>query len=293
MKVTKAKSLNAKPFGSFFAPCRPGPAGHLEAPQPIEATAHSTRPRFASAFDPANQRGRGFARPAPSSARKVRWAALLPSGPLGRGSGARRTHERCCIEGLCFGDFHLARQMKVTRPPGRDPASNEHGQEIAKSDGPPPAEARPGKRRQPKNSLRNLHHHIRRLRSDRGTPARRGSSRAGTSACPRRRSGSARRTGRSAGRRPRPSPSRGRSSGRRCTYRSCVSSAPARVRRRAQVGFLAVRREADAVHRADVDAGIALDAQLGREHRLHVAVQAALGLLRTRWRRRSRVRPRP
>ena len=26
------------------------------------------------------------------------------------------------VEGLCFGDFHLARQMKVTRPPGRDPA---------------------------------------------------------------------------------------------------------------------------------------------------------------------------
>ena len=26
------------------------------------------------------------------------------------------------VEGLCFGDFHLAPQMKVTRPPGRDPA---------------------------------------------------------------------------------------------------------------------------------------------------------------------------
>ena len=26
------------------------------------------------------------------------------------------------VEGLCFGDLHLARQMKVTRPPGRDPA---------------------------------------------------------------------------------------------------------------------------------------------------------------------------
>jgi hypothetical protein len=28
------------------------------------------------------------------------------------------------IEVLCFGDFHLDPQMKVTRPPGRDPASN-------------------------------------------------------------------------------------------------------------------------------------------------------------------------
>jgi hypothetical protein len=26
------------------------------------------------------------------------------------------------IEVLCFGDFHLDPQMKVTRPPGRDPA---------------------------------------------------------------------------------------------------------------------------------------------------------------------------
>jgi hypothetical protein len=27
-----------------------------------------------------------------------------------------------CIEALCFGDFHLCQHMKVTRPPGRDPA---------------------------------------------------------------------------------------------------------------------------------------------------------------------------
>ena len=28
------------------------------------------------------------------------------------------------IQALCFGDFHLCQQMKVTRPPGRDPATN-------------------------------------------------------------------------------------------------------------------------------------------------------------------------
>ena len=28
------------------------------------------------------------------------------------------------IQPLCFGDFHLGLQMKVTRPPGRDPARN-------------------------------------------------------------------------------------------------------------------------------------------------------------------------
>jgi hypothetical protein len=26
------------------------------------------------------------------------------------------------LKALCFGDFHLGQQMKVTRPPGRDPA---------------------------------------------------------------------------------------------------------------------------------------------------------------------------
>src|SRR5688572_8435925 len=51
------------------------------------------------------------------------------------------------------------------------------------------------------------------------------------------------------------------------------------VEPRTQVLLVAVLREGDAVHRADVDAGIALDAQLVGEHRLHVAVQAALRFL--------------
>src|SRR2546430_12458331 len=42
---------------------------------------------------------------------------------------------------------------------------------------------------------------------------------------------------------------------------------------------LAVVREGDAVHRADVHAGVAFDAQLVGEHRLHVAVQAPLRFL--------------
>src|SRR6266498_18361 len=52
-----------------------------------------------------------------------------------------------------------------------------------------------------------------------------------------------------------------------------------RHKARAQVRLLAVLREADAVHRADVHAGVALDAQLVGEHRLHVAVQAPLRFL--------------
>jgi hypothetical protein len=49
---------------------------------------------------------------------------------------------------------------------------------------------------------------------------------------------------------------------------------------RPKVDLLAVRRNRQAVGRADVHTGIALDAQLVREVRLHVAVQAALDLAR-------------
>ena len=45
-----------------------------------------------------------------------------------------------------------------------------------------------------------------------------------------------------------------------------------------QILFLAILRERDAVHRTDVDAGVAFDAERRGEHRLHVAVQAALRL---------------
>ena len=46
-----------------------------------------------------------------------------------------------------------------------------------------------------------------------------------------------------------------------------------------QIRLLAVLREGDAIHRADVDAGVAFDAERRGEHRLHVAVQAALRFL--------------
>ena len=43
-----------------------------------------------------------------------------------RQSGAltQQMSGRMCIQALCFGDFHLCQQMKVTRPPGRDPATD-------------------------------------------------------------------------------------------------------------------------------------------------------------------------
>ena len=36
----------------------------------------------------------------------------------------QQTSGQMCIEALCFGDFHLCQQMKVTRLPGRDPATD-------------------------------------------------------------------------------------------------------------------------------------------------------------------------
>src|SRR5258708_21008786 len=47
----------------------------------------------------------------------------------------------------------------------------------------------------------------------------------------------------------------------------------------AQIFFFTVVGEGDAIHRADVDAGVALHAERAGEHRLHVAVQAPLRLL--------------
>ena len=37
----------------------------------------------------------------------------------------QQTSGQIGIEALCFGDFHLCQQMKVTRPPGRNPATPE------------------------------------------------------------------------------------------------------------------------------------------------------------------------
>ena len=52
-----------------------------------------------------------------------------------------------------------------------------------------------------------------------------------------------------------------------------------RLQAMAQVGLVTIAGEADAIHRADVDAGVAFDAGAVGEHRLHITVQAASGLL--------------
>ena len=122
MKVTKAKGPMQNP-SMRSARCGTAPSGPSEAPLRITVPARwaglaSRRPgvqRFVL-------RGRAPAPPAPTSALRGRCAAGVTNGPPGAAPQRAERNERCCIEGLCFGDFHLAPQMKVTRPPGRDPA---------------------------------------------------------------------------------------------------------------------------------------------------------------------------
>ena len=54
-------------------------------------------------------------------------SARKRSEPLGEtkpGALTQKVFGQIGIQALCFGDFHLCQQMKVTRPPGRDPATS-------------------------------------------------------------------------------------------------------------------------------------------------------------------------
>ncbi len=62
------------------------------------------------------------------------------------------------------------------------------------------------------------------------------------------------------------------------TNSGCSASSRAAFEPARQLGLGAVRRDREAVDGTDVDARVALDAEIGREHRLQVAVQAALDL---------------
>jgi hypothetical protein len=58
---------------------------------------------------------------------------LLRRVQVARRADLARREERAawfCIQPLCFGDFHLGPQMKVTRPPGRDPARNANNSNL-------------------------------------------------------------------------------------------------------------------------------------------------------------------
>ena len=121
MKVTKAKALDATPLmrsARYGSPARRatwqacGASNFLRARRRGHRSTSPARIRWTQ--------GQSEARPRLTNCRQkgrrsVQW-------PAGRGSEACRTREWFCVEPLCFGDFHLGPQMKVTRPPGRDPA---------------------------------------------------------------------------------------------------------------------------------------------------------------------------
>jgi hypothetical protein len=124
MKVTKAKALNATPLMRSARVGTPAQRATWRACGTSSPQRTGRRgPRKAS---PARIRwiqGQSGARPRRASRRFDRQRCVQVARRAGRAKREERA-EWFCIQGLCFGDFHLAPQMKVTRPPGRDPASN-------------------------------------------------------------------------------------------------------------------------------------------------------------------------
>ncbi len=136
MKVTKAKGLNAKPLSAFFPLAAPRPSGPLgcsaAASNPQRTRRRglaSLRPRMRitrnASIRSTRIRGRGIASRAVECAGGPidRGASKWPAGP-----GCRK-REKNASRGVAFSPFALvtfiwASQMKVTRPPGRDPAGN-------------------------------------------------------------------------------------------------------------------------------------------------------------------------
>jgi hypothetical protein len=123
MKVTKAKALNATPF---MRSARHGTPAQRATWKPCDkSNLQRTRRRGPRKASPAQMRwtpGQSAARPRRASCR-FDWRRWLQ---VARRAGCARRGERAerfCIQPLCFGDFHLRPQMKVTRLPGRDPAS--------------------------------------------------------------------------------------------------------------------------------------------------------------------------
>jgi hypothetical protein len=124
MKVTKAKALNATPL-MRSARCG-APAQRATWTPNCPSCLSRTRRRGPRKASPALIRwtpGQSEARPRRARCRFDYRRCLQ----VARRTGRARREERAewfCIQALCFGDFHLSQQMKVTRLPGRDPASN-------------------------------------------------------------------------------------------------------------------------------------------------------------------------
>ena len=142
MKVTKAKCLNTDLARHLF-----GKSSRLGFTERFEPFPRGLARRFAASYflglefapvDCEHLRTSGTAEPCARAAparhrrlpsydvatrRRVREVtirgATVPQRPL---QFAAKQSNQIRVRALCFGDFHLGQQMKVTRPPGRDPA---------------------------------------------------------------------------------------------------------------------------------------------------------------------------
>ena len=124
MKVTKAKALNATPL---MRSARAGTPAQRATWREGDASAlQRTRRCGLRNASPAQIRwtqGQSEARPRRANCRFELRRCVQVARRAGCAKREERA-ERCCIQPLCFGDFHLGPQVKVTRPPGRDPAGN-------------------------------------------------------------------------------------------------------------------------------------------------------------------------
>jgi hypothetical protein len=160
MKVTKAKGLEHQPFECFASATRLLQRLWHENIQRATASVTSRTFSRSSSFrlDPAGPRRDGVPRwslfglagaaankwlPAaggssraidaaakaqPVAAHPLESSVALPMGRTRKFTCSRSEQAKWAgVRALCFGDFHLGQQMKVTREPGRDPARSHAG----------------------------------------------------------------------------------------------------------------------------------------------------------------------
>jgi len=124
MKVTKANDLSATPLMRSARCGTPARRATWRQRDPSNSQRTGRRgPRKASPAQIRWTQGQSEARPRRASCRIDQRRCVQ----VARRAGLPQREERAewfCIGPLCFGDFHLGPQMKVTRPPGRDPAGN-------------------------------------------------------------------------------------------------------------------------------------------------------------------------
>jgi hypothetical protein len=139
MKVTKAKGLEHQPFDLFASATRLLPRLWHENVQRTTLSVTSLTFSRSSSFrlDPKGPRRGGVpqwarygatvaaAKAQPVAAHPLESSVALPMGRTRQSACSRSKQAKWAgVGALCFGDFHLGQQMKVTRQPGRDPAGS-------------------------------------------------------------------------------------------------------------------------------------------------------------------------